>query len=278
MHCESGEGIAVLSVPHGYSEVSSEGSGGDDKQVFFLRHKKAFSNGFSREVQVPHKGKCWTHTHTDERSDNSGGLVWRQPLGVSFLSEEPNFYQYRFGLLWENSSWPCSHSSLWASQGLVNRLHKFPCLYALQPPPPPPATNTPYPSFIRNATEKSKPQLYSRSANSTFEPHKLVWTFERHSEAAYIKLFIKKEVILSFLPPDCLASFPFSRSERCSVSSGPQRRRVRAKLIWGRVAFRAPCGPFYGHVSARLALIGQHGEPGLDRCLEEGHLFGHVLI
>lgn len=84
--------------------------------------------------------------------------------------------------------------------------------------------------------------------------------------------------MVSFLPPDCLASFPFSRSERCSVSNGPQCRRVRAKLIWGRVAFRVPCGPFYGHVSARLALIGQHGEPGLDRCLEEGHLFGHVLI
>lgn len=35
MQRESGEGIAVLNVPHGYSEVSSEGSGGDDKQVFF---------------------------------------------------------------------------------------------------------------------------------------------------------------------------------------------------------------------------------------------------
>lgn len=92
------------------------------------------------------KTNCWTHMYT--RTDNGAQLVWRQPLRVTFLFEEPNFYQYRFGLLWENSSWPCSHSSLWASQGLVNRLHKFPCLYSLQPP----SCKKPL-SFIRNATE-----------------------------------------------------------------------------------------------------------------------------
>lgn len=84
---------------------------------------------------------------------------------------------------------------------------------------------------------------------------------------------------LSFLlHPDCVVGFPFSRSEHCSVWRNLLHYHVRAKLIWGEVAFRAPCGPFYGHVSARLPLIGRHGEPGLDRCLEERHLFGHVLI
>lgn len=57
-----------------------------------------------------------------------------------------------------------------------------------------------------------------------------------------------------------------------------QERRVGAELIWSRVAFRAACCPFYGHVFVCLLLIGQCVKLGLDRCLGEGHLFGHVLI
>lgn len=92
----------------------------------------AMENVFFKRSSSITQVNWWTHIHAS--TDNGAQLVWRQPLRVSFLFEEPNFYQYRFGLLWENSSWPCSHSSLWASQDLVNRLHKFPCPYSLRAP------------------------------------------------------------------------------------------------------------------------------------------------
>ncbi len=139
--------------------------------------EKLFFSFFKRHWRITQEN--W-RTHIHARTDNSAQLVWRQPLRVSFLFEEPNFYQYRFGLLWENSSWPCSHSSLWASQGLVNRLHKFPCLYSLQPP----SRNKQPISFIRNATENPnlscihiQPTLLSKvqtpQLDSTFE--RLFW-------------------------------------------------------------------------------------------------------
>lgn len=57
-----------------------------------------------------------------------------------------------------------------------------------------------------------------------------------------------------------------------------QEGHVGAELIRSRVAFQAACCPFYGHVFVWLLLIGQYVKLGLDRCLEEGHLFGHVLV
>lgn len=100
-----------------------------DKEASRPPAMESFFFFLKREFEVSHKqtdGHTKMHTQTIVPS-----RFCRQPLRVSFLFEEPNFYQYRFGQLWENSSWPCSHSSLWASQVLVNRLHKFPCLYCL---------------------------------------------------------------------------------------------------------------------------------------------------
>lgn len=78
---------------------------------------------------------------------------------------------------------------------------------------------------------------------------------------------------MGFLLPNHVFS-SFSVSEPCSVLHW----HVRTKLVCGWGAFRDTCGPCYGYVSVSVPLIGWHGEPGLDRCLEEEHLFGHVLI
>lgn len=102
----------------------------------------AMENTFLREVQVSHKQDDG-HTQMNTQTIVHSGFVVSHSESL-FLFEEPNFYQYRFGLLWENSSWPWSHSSLWASEGPVNRLHKFPCLYSLWLSP---ATNNPYLSW-----------------------------------------------------------------------------------------------------------------------------------
>lgn len=140
----------------------------------FLRHKEASrppAKNTLREVQVSHKQDDG-HTQMNAQTIVRSGFC-RQPLRGSFLFEEPNFYQYRFGLLWENSSWPCSHSSLWASQGPVNRLHKFPCLYSLWLSP---ATNNPYLSWdmllkIPAFAVFTSSQLYFPK----YKPHSLIW-------------------------------------------------------------------------------------------------------
>lgn len=184
IYCKFGEAVTVLSVTHGYSEVCCKGSGGNDGWMFSSAYGniKAPCNGkrYLRKAEA-HKLTAG-HTHTCiAHTDNCAQLVWRQPLRVSFLFEEPNFYQYRFGLLWENSSWPCSHSSLWASQGLVNRLYKFPCLYSLQPSPPP-ATNSPY--LYKNAT--ANPNL-----SCVHVPPTLLSQCKRHSWIQYSRRILK---------------------------------------------------------------------------------------
>lgn len=105
-----------------------------------------------------------SRTNRNAHTKDIAQLIWRQPIWISFLSEEPNFFQYRFGLLWENSSWPCSRSSLWVSLGLVSRLHKFPCLYASLP-----SSHEQPTLFVRKRYWKSQTQSYSHAANFTFQ-------------------------------------------------------------------------------------------------------------
>lgn len=103
IYSKSGEAITVLNVPHGYSMVSCQGSGGDGQiDVFFSTRKPQgllqWKTFVKRSWSIT-QANCQTHIHAC--TDNSTQLVWRQLLRVSFLFEEPNFYQYRFGLLWE---------------------------------------------------------------------------------------------------------------------------------------------------------------------------------
>lgn len=133
---------------------------------------KASCNGkrLLREVEVSHKQTARrTYMHAQTIA----------PSWFDVSCSESHFYlrsqiSINTGLdcFEKNSSWPCSHSSLWASQGLVNRLHKFP-LSILSAAP---SHNKQPLSFIRNTTEKP-PQLYSRPANFTFQSTNLTAWF-----------------------------------------------------------------------------------------------------
>lgn len=149
-------------------------------------------------------------------------------------------------------SWPCSHSSLRDSQDLLN-IEKWPFLYSMQHP----SLNKQPLSFVKKKKRKKRLQAPVWTVSM---PAALKMRHSLHFITVYFFFLYRGHQVL----------FDFT--------SDLQGWHVGADLIRSRVAFQAACCPFYGHVFVWLLLIGPFGKLGLDRCLEEGHLFGHVLI
>lgn len=77
IYCKSGKAITVPNVPHGYSMVSCQGSGGDGEiDVFFSTRKPQgllqWKTFVKRTLSIT-QANCQTHIHT--LTDNSTQLV-----------------------------------------------------------------------------------------------------------------------------------------------------------------------------------------------------------
>jgi len=230
----------------------------------FLQDKEtsrppAMEHVFCKRSSIVTQADWWTHIHTC--ADNGAQLVWRQPLRVSFYLKSHISLntgldcceKIAAGLVPTHLCEPLR--TLWIdyTSSLVHTLSRAPL---------PQQTAD---IFHSKCNWKSKLQLYSHPANFTFQ----IWnpTTWFNALEAFWNRFLSKVV-----------QFSSSRSEHSRVWSSLQHWHVRAQWVGGRVAFRASCGTFYGHLSAPLPLIGLRGEPDLDRCLEKGHLFVHVLV
>lgn len=231
---------------------------------FFLQEKEAsrppsLKNASLDELEVPLGQNPHAWTRKTHGMDNGAHLVWRQPLWVSFLFEEPNIYQYRFGLLWENSSWPLSHSSLWASHGLVNILHNFACLYSAAS-----LKQHTVHIFHDECYWKTQLQLHSDAANFTLP------TYQCHSLSnSLLKLLIinyltcKKKKAFQFYWRHGRFSFPASAS--CIDCSS-----VRYEVRWPSGLRANPSMAMSLHGCPRLANMGSQVVTGVwrrDTCL-----------